>query len=70
MWMDKQSISRKAYIYCGEVKDDPKVRKHITDELDAYCYCRYIKDDPEVRKYVTNKNQIMTIKLNTYIHSP
>ena len=52
MWLNKKNISWNSYWYCRDIKDDPKVRKHIILEMDAYYYCMYVKDDPEVRKYI------------------
>ena len=54
MWLDKEDISWYAKNYCEDVKNDPKIRKHITDPYCAYMYCRYVRDDPEVRKYINN----------------
>lgn len=51
--LDEEEISIWSYDYCKHIKNDPKVRKHITDSRWAYCYCKFIKDDPEVRKNIT-----------------
>ena len=49
---DQYQISKWAYTYCFGIKDDPEVRKYITESEWAYKYCRDIKDDPEVRRYI------------------
>ena len=54
MWLNKDNISWYAYVYCRNVKDDPKIRKHITDADYSYWYCLMVNDDPEVRKYITS----------------
>ena len=54
MWLDKEDISWYAKNYCEDVKNDPKIRKHITDSHDAYHYCREVEDDPIVRKNITD----------------
>ena len=41
-----------AYCYCRYVRDDPEVRKHITESVWAYFYCYDVRDDPEVRKHI------------------
>ena len=46
--------SQSAYLYCRDIKDDPKIRKIITSSIWAYLYCRDIKDDPKIRKLITN----------------
>jgi len=44
--------SEEAYNYCEIIKDDPDIRKFITDSYWSCKYCKYIKDRPEVRKYI------------------
>ena len=62
MWLNKRSISYNAYIYCAKIKDDPKIRKHITDPFYAYNYCRNIKDRLEVRKFIPYENDLKYLK--------
>jgi len=45
--------SESAYYYCF-YKDDPEVRKLITDSKWAYLYCLNNKDNPKVRKLITD----------------
>jgi len=52
MWLETKEMSDWAYSYCKYVKDDPEVRKNITDSYWAYLYCLYIQYRPEVRKYI------------------
>ena len=47
-------ISMIAYHYCRQIKDSPKVYKHISDSHWAYHYCRYVKDRPEIYKHITD----------------
>jgi len=52
MWLNKYEISLNCYYYCLDIKDDPEVRKYITESDIAYFYCIDVKDDPEVRKHI------------------
>jgi len=55
MWLDKQEVSEWAYKYCIDVKDDPEVRKYITDPEWVYHYCKEVNDDPEIKKYMLRR---------------
>ena len=67
MWLNKNSISTRAYLYCRYVKDDPKVRKHIHDSYFAYTYCLNIKDRPEVRKHITESWRLEILEIDRNI---
>jgi len=62
MWLDKQLISFNAYHYCRWVRDNPKIRKHITTSSSANLYCNFIKDKPKVRKYITSQWNLKELK--------
>ncbi len=52
--LNNYRISRWAYEYCLNIKDDPKIREFIISSGWAYCYCYDIKDDSEVRKFIVD----------------
>ncbi len=51
--LDEYEISKWAYYYCRDVKDDPEIKKYITDSRWSYQYCKFINDDPEISKFIT-----------------
>lgn len=53
--LNEEKLSRWAYLHCRDKKDDPEIRKFITDSYWAYKYCMNLKDDPKVRKYITEQ---------------
>ncbi len=50
--LDEYKISRWAYLYCKDIKDDPEIREYIIESEWAYYYCGNIDDNPEIRKFI------------------
>lgn len=54
--LDEHDISYWAYCYCKNIKDDPKIRRLITDQFYCYLYCRNIDNKSELSKKITKSN--------------
>lgn len=52
MWRNEYNISRWAYHYCRDVKNDPEVKSLITEAYWAFQYFINIKKDKEVLAYI------------------
>lgn len=51
--LNEYELSRWAFTYCKTIKDDPKIRKMITEQIFCYLYCKGVKDRPEIRNKIT-----------------
>lgn len=64
--LDEYELSLWAFEYCRDAKDDPEIRKNITESGWAFMYCVDIKDDPEVRKNITHPEWACNYCTNIY----
>lgn len=50
--LNEYEISEWAYYYCLNIKDDPEIRKYITNSKWAFYYCIFIENDLEIAKNI------------------
>ena len=62
--------SMRAFYYCKNIEDKPRVYELITDSYWAYCYCIEVKDRPEVRNNITSYNHKSLYYLWDLTYSP
>ncbi|MFW6282354.1 MAG: hypothetical protein ACOC1O_06190, partial [bacterium] len=48
-------LSKWAYFYCKETKNDPEIRKYITDSYYAYLYCYTSEEDSKIKNNITHQ---------------
>ena len=53
MWLNKEEISYNAFLYCRDIKDDPKIRKYIMgDPAVSLSYCLEVERRSEVEEKI------------------